>query len=483
MLGSGSSPPSREPSRDLVDRPAANPLMHSPAQPHPKRLLLVSYAFPPAGGVGVQRALKFVKYLPEFGWDVTVLAAANPSMPSRDEALCEEIPNTTTVIRAKTLEPQYAAKHAFSGAKTDRSSSLVQTLRARATRMLRSGVNVVFQPDLQLLWLPGAITESYRHILHHSYDAVMVTAPPFSAFIAGIHLAQKLGSPLVLDYRDEWGICNQYWENRQQNQLTQQLQMKLEKSILKRAQLVLATTPSSTESLRELTTASGSKSRVECVYNGFDPDDFALDDDKKSRKDYGNGTSKYRLAYAGTLWNLNRVQPLVEGIRILSERNPTLAEKLEVVVAGRKTAPEEEELRRLESMPCKLVSLPFVDHQEAIRLMKTADGLVLLNSELPNAERIVSGKAFEYIGAEKAIFIVSPRGDMWELLNDCPYAYPCIPSRPETIAQSLEDELRRFEAQTVREPGSWNPLLHSRHARAAQLDELLRETCRRFTGA
>jgi hypothetical protein len=126
------------------------------------------------------------------------------------------------------------------------------------------------------------------------------------------------------------------------------------------------------------------------------------------------------------------------------------------------------------------VSLPFLEHQEAIRLMKTADGLVLLNSDLPHADRIVSGKAFEYIGAEKTVFVVSPKGDMWDLFEECPYAYPCAPSEPETLAGVLGDELRRFSSGASRDVSRWVPLQHSRHARAAQLDQLLRETCSAF---
>lgn len=456
--------------------------MHDASTAPTKSLLLIAYAFPPAGGVGVQRALKFVKYLPEFNWRVTVLTAENPSVPLRDEALCAEVPETTTLLRARTREPGYDAKRAFSGANTDRSPSFLRSARAQANRLLRSGVNLVIQPDLQVLWLPGALQAGRQHLANHQFDAVMVTAPPFSSFLAGVHLAQKARCPLVLDYRDEWAICNQYWENRQLNPVSQALQEQLEKGILRRAQLVLATTPSSTASVRELAASSGSSARAECIYNGFDPDDFHLDEGERTRKDYGNGTDRYRLVYAGTLWNLNRVEPLVEGVRLLCQRAPQLAQRLEIVIAGRKTTTEEEQLKRLDGLPCRLVNLPFVDHHEAIRLMYTADGLVLLNSDLPHANRIVSGKAFEYIGAERTIFLVSPRGDMWDLLAECPYAYPCPPSQPDVLAHKLHEDLERFEAGRPLPTQGWDPSQHSRKARAGQLDALLRETCERYVG-
>lgn len=454
--------------------------MEHPSPKPQKRLLLLAYAFPPAGGVGVQRALKFVKYLPEFGWDVTVLTAANPSVPLRDEALCKEIPEEATVLKAKTLEPGYRAKHAFSGAATSSAPRKTARLKAAAVDLLRTSVNLVFQPDLQLLWIPGAVRTGLQHLDTASYDAVMVTAPPFSSFLAGAYLARRANAPLVLDYRDEWSLCNQYWENRQQGALSQRVQGQLEKSLLKQASLVLATTESSAASLRELTAEADATAKVECIYNGFDPEDFQLAADKLTRVDYGNGLRSYRLAYTGTLWNLNRVQPLVDGVRLFCERNPIVAANLELVVAGRKTATEEEQLTRLNGLPCKVVSLPFLEHQEAIRLMKTSDGLVLLNSDVPHADRIVSGKAFEYIGAERTIYVISPPGDMWRLLDACPYAHPFEPSNPGALADVLSEEMQRFERGLPREAAGWDPHQHSRRTRAAQLDALLRQTCTEF---
>jgi glycosyltransferase involved in cell wall biosynthesis len=434
----------------------------------PKRLMLVAYAFPPVGGVGVQRALKFVKYLPKHGWKTTVLTAANPSAPLRDEKLCDDIPRGTNIVTARTWEPSYEFKKTMS-ASTQTQKSLLTGIKSSMSNIVRMGVNMVLQPDMQVLWNRNAIAAGWKELQKTQHDAIMVTAPPFSSFLVGVELAKRSGLPLILDYRDEWGISNQYWENKRPDMISRWRQEQMEKHILKHAKLVLATTPSSAQSLQNTISRLPKQPRVAYIYNGFDPEDFRLPVELSTRKDYGNGTKMYRLSYAGTLWNLNRVEPLVEAVLALCAQSPVLAENLELVFAGRKTAPQEAQLDRLQNLPCKVVRLPFVEHQEALRLMKTSDGLVLLNSNVPHADRIVSGKAFEYIAAEKSVFIVSPKGDMWDLFNDCPYAYGCPPNDTGRMTDLLALEIERFRLQMECIPGNWNPQLHTRESRARQL--------------
>jgi len=188
-----------------------------------RRALVVAYVFPPSGGAGVQRVTKFVRDLPEFGWDCSVLTVANPSVPVSDETLMSEVSESTIVRTARTLEPGYALKNAISagasGGSSDR-GGWKQSLK----KLIRSTGNAVLQPDAQMLWYPHAVREGMRLLdeLHH--DAIFVTAPPFSSFVIGSELSRRSGLPLVLVYRDEWGISNQYQENRQQLRLSHWLQ-------------------------------------------------------------------------------------------------------------------------------------------------------------------------------------------------------------------------------------------------------------------
>lgn len=432
-----------------------------------KRVLFVAYQFPPAGGIGVHRVVKFVKFLPEFGWDSTVLTVANPSVPLVDNSHQSDIPDSTKVVRARTMEPGYHWKQKVSASST-KGDSKKRPSRLKAAA--RGMANFCFQPDMQILWAPAAIKAGLKELKRTPHDAIIATAPPFSSFYVGEQLAKKSGLPLILDYRDEWGISNSYWENKQQDPVSRRIQTRMQHRILRHASAAIATTPSSCESIRQTASEAGANTRCDYIYNGFDPADFTPAGPKK---DYGNGVDRFRLTYAGTLWNLNSIEPVVEAICKLQEQSPQLLNNLELVFAGRRTAEQEALLDRLDALNCACVRLPFIPHDEAVTLMQTSDCLLLLNSDLPGAERIVNGKIFEYFAAEKPFLLVSPCGDMWDLSADCPYALPCRPNRPDKLARLLGDELERHHLKVSREPGLWTPGRHERRTRAGQLAALL----------
>ena len=164
-----------------------------------KRVLVVSYNFPPVGGAGVQRVTKFVKYLPEFGWDATVLTTENPSVPVYDESLLADIPPQTLVVKARTLEPGYALKRFVSASNAEPSkltrsvseggrsttsagNSPSLTLRvsclAAAKRALRGVANLLLQPDPQVLWNSRAIEAGLRILGQRTHDAIFVEPTP-----------------------------------------------------------------------------------------------------------------------------------------------------------------------------------------------------------------------------------------------------------------------------------------------------------------
>ncbi|MCA8982509.1 MAG: glycosyltransferase [Planctomycetaceae bacterium] len=439
----------------------------------PKRVLFVAYQFPPAGGIGVHRVVKFVKYLPEFGWESSVLTVSNPSVPLTDNSHAADIPATTHVLRARTWEPGYHWKKKVSASHAPAQGKNPESM---LKRLARTTANMLFQPDMQILWAPAAIAAGKKLLRKQRHDAIIATAPPFSSFYVGEQLARYAKLPLILDYRDEWGISNNYWENKQQDPLSRWIQTRMQARILRHADAALATTPSSCASIQQAADQAGATTRCEYIYNGYDPDDFILQGDSGGqlvRQDYGNGLDKFRLAYAGTLWNLNSIEPLVQGLERLGERSPRLLERVEFIVAGRRTAEQEQLLDRLAPLSCTCVRLPFIPHDEAVRLMQTSDCLALLNSNVPGAERIVNGKIFEYLASRKPFLLISPRGDMWELTADCPYALPCEPARPAEIAQGLADLVEQHRLGLQPLPPDWNPSRHERRHRAAQLAQLL----------
>lgn len=445
-----------------------------------KRVLLISYLFPPTGGVGVLRSTSFVKYLPDFGWDVTVLTVENPSVPLRDPSLLKDIPENTLIRRARTLEPSYATKRLLARGEEQRNTKL-NRLGAACKLVARSAVNLLLQPDPSILWYPAAVREGSRILAQRRHDAIMVSAPPFSSLLVAASLARKFGAPLVLDYRDEWTINHAYFENRQQDKLSRWTQRMLEDRVLRAAHLVIATTPGSASALEQRARACGSRAECGWVYNGFDPDDFPSADSNAGRKDYGNGTGRFRISFVGTLWKLTSIEPFVAALKLLASQEPALLKRLEIVIAGRQVASERDQLQILRKLPCQVVDAGFLDHAEALHLMQTSDCLLQLLSDLPHVERVVASKIFEYMAARRPVLAISGPGDHWDIVSQMPNAALYSPQDIEGIAAEVSSRLLLAETGQpvpVRETADLSRF-HRRHLTAelaAALDQIVQHT-------
>ena len=436
------------------------------------RVLYVSYLFPPVGGVGVLRTTKFVKYLPTFGWDVTVLTAENPSVPLRDESLLEEIPESTLVRRAGTYEPSYAAKAAVAASNTDGSGGLA-SLKRLGKCLVRKLANAVLQPDAAVLWYPQAVREGMRILSDVPHDVIVVSAPPFSSLLVGAKLARQTGLPLLLDYRDEWGISNDYWENKRQGRFGRWVQQKQQQAVLRRATAVVATTPGSAAAIGRIAADAGSRAVSTNIYNGFDPADFPMTGKTPSRKDYGAGTDRLRIVFAGTLWTLTSIRPFVEALEVLAERRPRLLEHLEVVIAGRQVGEEISHLKTLEALPCHFMNVGFLDHDDAIKLMQTADWLLQLQSDLPGVERVIASKLFEYMGAARPILAITGEGDHADVARTLSSASVCSPQDVAGIADVLAARLEAHRCGVAVESAPTDCSQYQRDTLTAQLAELL----------
>jgi glycosyl transferase family 4 len=402
-----------------------------------RRALFIAYTFPPVGGAGVQRTAKFVKYLPQFGWDVSVLTVSNPSVPVRDESLCRDVPRSTRVVRARTFEPSYSTKAALvkGRARSSRGGLVKRALRRALIGML--------QPDPQILWNAPAFLAGLRALRIAPHDAIIASAPPFSSLLLGAALSSATNIPLVLDYRDEWGVSNRYWENRQLRGPSIALQRAMEQYALRRANTVLATSPRSAAELRVLCRDAGSSVPVTHIFNGFDPEDFEGAQGLAPRRSDGT----WRLVYTGTLYNLMSPTPLLHAIEKLAASRPDLVARIELVFAGRRAAEQGERLGRIATV-CQLRTHPYISHAEAIALMRSADALCLLLSDLPGADRVIPAKLFEYIASHRPILAIAPQGDVWDLLRSHPLAFACS---PEDVS-GIHDWLARAITDGVRVP-------------------------------
>ncbi len=436
-----------------------------------RRVLFVSYLFPPVGGVGVLRVTKFVKYLPEFGWTSSVLTVANPSVPLFDESLLSDIPDDTVIRRAQTWEPGYGFKSDMSTASSGSGAST--NWKSRLKQSVKWVGKVLLQPEAQILWYANAVKEGVRLLNEVPHDVIVGTGPPFTNLLVAAALSRKSGVPLVLDYRDEWVINSQHLENKVQGRGAQRIQKTMQARADRAAAAIVATTPSSAAAIEQLARAAGSRAQATHIYNGFDTTDFNRDDGSIDRTDYGHGVNRFRLSFAGTLWKLTSIEPFVAGVRRLCERFPVLAEQLEIVIAGRRAGQQDDVIEELQQLPCKTVRLGYLEHGDAVRLMQTSDSLLLLLSDLPHADRVISSKVFEYMAAKKPVFAITPDGDQRDVLLQHPGATICAPGDAEGIAEALAARLDEHRVGVIPNGSHWDFSRFERRTQAGQLAQLL----------
>lgn len=419
-----------------------------------RRLLLISYHFPPVGGAGVQRPLKFVKYLRQYGWDVSVLMAANPSVPVFDESLCRDLPDDLVIEKARTWEPDYRMKQQM-GQPSNAPRGVVANLKGLVKRTAKSAAKLMLQPDPQMLWVPNALKSARQLLARLPHHAILATAPPYSNLILGNMLKKRTGLPLIVDYRDEWDLSSQYLENSHRDWFSRVVQERMQRSVLRGADAIIATTQGSTERLQQRAQQAGSNAPAHCIYNGFDTADFASLPTTVNPQ--GSSRSRFRIVYTGTLWNLTTVEPLVAAVERLQQDCPELLEKLELVFVGRKTPEQVACLNRLLATRCRLDIRDYCDHSTALELMSDSDALCLLLSGVPGAERVAPAKLFEYLALRKPILAITPEGETAGIVRRYFPSNHFEPRNVAGIANWLCDQLATY-------PGSGRDDLESAHS-------------------
>ncbi len=393
----------------------------------PLRALVISYAFPPVGGAGVQRVLKLVKYLPFHGVTPTVLTVENPSVPVQDASLERDVPKGVEILRARTLEPSYAAKQLAWHAAADDSRSVGALLKKRLVDLARGLVI----PDPQALWLPGSAYALVRRLRSAAADdVVFISGPPFSQFLLAALVRLRPRTAVVLDYRDEWTLMRDGYEMGGRSRANAWL----ERAILRRAHAVTT----ATEEFRdELLLRFGflDPSRVTAIPNGYDPDDFP-------ERLPTPPVDRFVLTYVGTVFRLTSARGLIEGIRRLHARYPELARLLEVRFIGRVVETEATYFRDTESLG--ISRRDYLEHSAAVRELAASHAVLCVLDDVPGAERIYPGKIFEIMYLGRPCLTLAQEGTLARLVRRHGLGEVVHPGDPDAIADALARMLRDF---------------------------------------
>lgn len=364
-----------------------------------KKVLIIAYYWPPAGGPGVQRWLKFVKYLPEFGIQPHVYVPENPTYPIVDAELEKEVSDKAIIIKKKIVEP-YGLAALFSKKNTQKISSGIipnQKTQSVLQKMLLWIRGNAFVPDARVLWVKPSIKFLEKYIKEHQIDTIITTGPPHSLHLIGLGLKDKLAINWIADFRDPWTTIG-YHDQLKLSTNAAQKHKQLEAKVLNSADAILVTSASTKKEFQVLT-----KNPIYVITNGYDVekvDKLPLDD-------------KFTLAHIGSFLSQRNPRILWKCLREIIKENKAFQNDFQLKLIG---AVSQEVLQTITEfkLDAYVNNLGYVSHKEAVSQQRTSQVLLLIEIDAEITKSIIPGKLFEYMVAERPILALGPENSDFE---------------------------------------------------------------------
>ncbi|VAX16056.1 TPR/glycosyl transferase domain protein [hydrothermal vent metagenome] len=360
-----------------------------------KKVLIITYYWPPAGGAGVQRALKFVKYLPQFGWEPIVLTVENPDSPTEDLSLLGDIPKECKVYKTRSFEPFDIYKK-FMGKKSDEKipgDILLQTGNVSLKDKLAKWVRVnLFIPDAKIGWKKYAVKKGVEIIEDENIDLIFTTSPPQTTALIGRKLSKLTGVKWVADFRDPW-MEIVYYQNLNRSRITKTIDSSLESKVMNDANTIVTISEDMSRLLKE----KAKSQNIVVIPNGFDETDF--DPVEFTKND------KFTIAYTGSMSKDRVPYPFINALKKMIYGDGI--RNIQMKFAG-KFCPEFYEAIKNENLTEFFIIQDFVPHKESTKILQSANALLLVIDNVPNNKGFLTGKLFEYMGCRKPIFAIGP---------------------------------------------------------------------------
>lgn len=425
-------------------------------------LLLITFSFPPAGGVGVLRALSFARYLPQQGIRVDVLTARNAPSVGKDPSLLDDVPEAVTVHRCWTLDLPFALRKAIKrllSGKGAGSPSASKPASGGGNPLKRVIANLLL-PDPQVGWLPFAVPAARRIIRTRKIDAVLITVPPFSSVLLVAKLRRAFPSlPIVLDFRDEWLSTTINLVSFNSNARAREVAHRVEAEGVRDATMVVAVTEAARrEMMNRYPEQDPAKFRY--VPNGFETLPAAAMQASPRTGD------QVVLTYIGSVYGSTDPGSFVEAVMSLPA---SLRGRLKIRFIGHiETAAYRASLERLgETVELK----GFLPRAEALRALEETDDLLLITHDRIN----VSAKFYDYLSGTRPILAaVHPEGDVRRLLEETGAGRWANIADPTSIAAMLTEVLQQ-PAEVTHHPDRERIAGYHRAVLAARYAEMLKE--------
>jgi hypothetical protein len=373
-----------------------------------KKVLIITYYWPPSGGAGVQRWLKFVKYLRDFGWEPVIYTPSNPEFPVIDDTLANDIPAGIEVISTPIWEPyEFYKKITGKKSNTKINSGFLNDLKSpglfeRLSVWIRGNI---FIPDARKFWIKPSVRFLVKYLKENPADAIVSTGPPHSVHLIALSIKNRLNIPWLADFRDPWTDID-YYREMKISAFADKKHKSLELKTIRGCNAMVVVSRDMKVNYEKM-----GGNNVHLVTNGFDPADMDIRDVVRD--------TKFSVAHIGTLPPSLNLKGLWQVLSELSESIPSFGNDLEIKLVGKVDQSVIDDISAF-NLTDRFTRIEYVAHNKVALLMKqTAILLLAINKESPNAKGILTGKFFEYLASGRPILAIGPTdGDLARILDE-----------------------------------------------------------------
>jgi glycosyltransferase involved in cell wall biosynthesis len=372
-----------------------------------KKVLFVCYYWPPSGGIGVHRCLKFVKYLRDFGWEPVVYAPSNPAYPIEDETNFKDIPDGITTIKQPIWEPYDLYKKLIGKKKEDRIHHVLIEEENESKVGKKIGIWIrgnFFIPDARRFWIKPSVEYLSRYLKGHHVDAVFSNGPPQSMHLIACGVKENIGIPWLADFQDPWTQVD-YYSKFMISPIADKIHKRLEQKVFRTADKITICSDTWTKDLESI----GAKN-VGTIVWGFDEDDFKNENLELDRK--------FTISHFGSLGPDRNVRTLWKAFATIVRENSQFADDLQIQLVGFVDKNIVEEIKNL-GLEKNIKKIDHINRDEALEMMCKTQVLLLILNRAHNVIGRLPGKLFEYLGARRPIINIGPLlSDAAKIISD-----------------------------------------------------------------
>jgi len=430
-----------------------------------KRVLIITYYWPPSGGSGVQRWLKMSKYLPENGWQPVIYTTENAEYPIIDPSLEKDVAPEVEVIRRPIFEP-YAFYKKFLGLKKDETVKMGFIQEKEKKKGWKENLSLwirgnLFIPDARRWWVKPSVKYLKNYLKDHPVDAIISTGPPHSMHLIAMKLKEALGIPWVADFRDPWTEID-YYNDLHLTRRSDRKHHRLEHEVLTKADKVVTVAPDGARRLGRL----GNRN-VGVIYNGFDRDDDAQTTVKQN--------DKFSITYLGVLSKIQNPENLWQVLGELVKEDADFSKDLQINMIGQidssvANAIEEQGLGQ------HVTYSPYIPHEQvsAVHRSSTLLLLLLMPDSEPRAKGLLTGKLFEYLASGRPILCIGPEdGDAARILKETQSGVTVRFEDKEKMKEVIKALYQKYKEHNLTDNKNDNVEKYTRKAMAGNFSKIL----------